>query len=169
MDLISKQSIEVNSLALNALASRNKALSANIANADVPGYQRLDVKFEDQLSKIINEENFNQKQKENYSANLLYLPNSIQANTESTSNINKLLGMVNGSYNIMNQSPESYSSFDPAIQATDDPAVKPDGNNVNVEYEMAEMVKNGTKYSAIATFQTKEFKNLNDVIRGANS
>ncbi len=35
--------------ALDGLAARHKALAANVANADTPGYQRIQVAFEDQL------------------------------------------------------------------------------------------------------------------------
>ncbi len=35
--------------ALDGLAARHKALAANVANADTPGYRRIQVAFEDQL------------------------------------------------------------------------------------------------------------------------
>ena len=57
MDFLSTDAMEITTLALNGLSARHKALSANIANADTPGYQRIDVVFEDQLAKIMNQVN----------------------------------------------------------------------------------------------------------------
>ena len=38
---------------LRGLATRNEAISNNLANADVPGYRARDVQFEEQLSEMI--------------------------------------------------------------------------------------------------------------------
>jgi len=40
------------SMALDATAMRQQAIAQNIANANTPGYQALDVSFEDQLSDV---------------------------------------------------------------------------------------------------------------------
>lgn len=53
MDILSKQAMEITSLALDGLASRHKTLSSNIANANTANYQRVDVAFEGQLKRII--------------------------------------------------------------------------------------------------------------------
>jgi len=168
MDLISKQVIEVSSLALDGLAARHKALSANIANEDTPGYQRTDVNFEGQLSKIVASENNNQQQKEAYSAGLAYSPTSVPTGS-GTSNLNKLLSIANGTYDPSNPNASSYAGFNPEVMNTNDAPVKTNGNNVNIEYEMAELAKNGTKYAAISSFEEKQFKELTDVIKGATA
>ncbi|EKE02995.1 MAG: Flagellar basal-body rod protein FlgB [uncultured bacterium] len=146
MDLVSKSAIEVSTLALNALSSRHNALAANIANADTPGYKRTDVKFEDQLVQIIQRDDQIEKQKVKNSMGLSYSPTSLPLSGSSTSQN------------------ELYKKFTPEMYETDNAAIKPNGNNVNVEYEMAELAKNGTKYTAIATFQEKMFLGLKTVI-----
>ncbi len=40
------------SMALDATAMRQQAIAQNIANANTPGYQAIDVSFEDQLSDV---------------------------------------------------------------------------------------------------------------------
>jgi len=56
MDILSKRSMEITALAMDGLASRHKALSSNIANANTPDYSRVDVEFEGQLKKILETE-----------------------------------------------------------------------------------------------------------------
>lgn len=53
MDILSKKAMEITTLALDGLAARHNALSSNIANANTPNYQRIDVAFEGQLRRII--------------------------------------------------------------------------------------------------------------------
>ena len=53
MDLVKKDSMEITALALEGLAARHRAISANIANANTPDYQPTDVQFEGQLQQII--------------------------------------------------------------------------------------------------------------------
>lgn len=164
MDLLSKQSLEVTTLALNGLAQRHKAIIANVANADTPGYQRTDVKFEDQLAQIVDKENKKQELKESYSAGLKYSPDL--APESPFNNLNKMIGMSLGAYNKLNAGNESYSTFKPEVMNTDDPPVKLDGNNVNIEHEMVELSKTATRYTAITMLQAKMFKGMNRVIKG---
>lgn len=156
MDLISKPAMEVSALALDGLAQRHKLLSANIANADTQGYKRRDVTFEGQLAQIVNFEDQKQLQKEKRSASLTYLPNSLD-NIQSFDEQSARLANT-----------EIYSDFNPQISSNDTSEMKSDGNNVNLEYEMAELAKNGTKYSAITTLEEKMFRGIQDVIKGAN-
>lgn len=47
--LLSRTSIPAAEKSLDASALRGRAIAANIANATTPGYQRIEVKFEEQL------------------------------------------------------------------------------------------------------------------------
>ncbi|HUU67890.1 MAG TPA: flagellar basal body rod protein FlgB [Planctomycetota bacterium] len=38
---------------LDGCAARHKAIAANLANAETPGYKRLEVRFEEQLAKAL--------------------------------------------------------------------------------------------------------------------
>lgn len=62
MDILSKRTIELTSLAMNGLAEKHKAITSNIANANTPGYTKTDVEFESQLQKILESEKAHQKE-----------------------------------------------------------------------------------------------------------
>lgn len=51
--LFSKTSLPAVTKSLDASMLRSKAIANNIANVDVPGYQRVEVNFEKQLSKAL--------------------------------------------------------------------------------------------------------------------
>ncbi|MDD3013189.1 MAG: flagellar basal body protein [Candidatus Gastranaerophilales bacterium] len=160
MDLISKSAIEITTLALDGLLARHKVLSSNIANAETPGYKRTDVKFEDQLDKIIVNEDAKQKEKEEYSRSLMYYPNSLSS-----------AGQINMQDNFIDPNritKTAYQKFNPEIIQSDANA-KPNGNNVNIEHEMAQLSQNGMKYNALAHLQEKMFKGMLEAIKGGGA
>ena len=57
MDFLTDRTMNLTELAMDGLMARQKVIAANIANAETPGYQRKDVIFEDQLVKIMQQEN----------------------------------------------------------------------------------------------------------------
>lgn len=135
MDIMGQRSIEIASLAMDGLSARHKAIASNIANADSPNYKRVDVSFEDQLRKIIETDDKEHKRKFN----------GKQENSESNKN----------DFNFSDFNPETIIS-------------KEDGtgkNNVDVEREMADLSKNGTRYNALAILQQKAFRELLTVIQ----
>lgn len=158
MDFTSKPAIELTALALDGLAARHKILSANIANAETPGYKRTDVTFNDQLSKLMVDQQTKQKAKEDYSMSLMYYPNSLSSS-----------GQINTpGNNVISENYETdYKSFNPEIIQTNEADTKPNGNNISIEHEMAELTQNGMKYNALATLQEKMFRGLQDIIKGA--
>jgi len=159
MDFISKPAIEITTLALDGLSSRHKVLASNIANADTPGFKRSDVNFEDQLGKILNNENTKQKEKEDYSASLMYYPSSIVSAEEESES---------GNF-IYDDKKANYNDFQPEVVQTDDPNVRPDGNNTSIEHEMSQLTQNGMRYTALATLQGKMLKEIQDVIKGGGA
>ena len=65
------------------------------------------------------------------------------------------------------QSEESIlRQFNPEIITTANNALDSKNNNVNLETEMAEMSKNGMKYTAVATLQERIFRGIQELIRG---
>ena len=46
-------SFKVISKMLDGCAARHKAIAANLANAETPGYRRVEVRFEEQLAKAL--------------------------------------------------------------------------------------------------------------------
>lgn len=158
MDLVSKSAIEITTLALDGLAARHKVISSNIANADTAGYKRSDVSFGDQLNKIMKTVDNKQKLKEEYSMSLMYMPNNLATagQIQKADNFSDL--------NTISQN--AYEDFHPEIAQTTDPAVNANGNNVNVEQEMALLAQNGMKYTALSVLQEKMFRGLQEVIKG---
>ena len=57
MDFLTDRTMNLTELAMDGLMARQKVIAANIPNAETPGYQRKDVIFEDQLVKIMQQEN----------------------------------------------------------------------------------------------------------------
>jgi len=149
MDLISTNTIEFTALALNGLSARHKAISSNIANADTPGYKRVDVSFEDQLSKIINTESSKEAAR---IANSVMQP--VAGKTELPLTVNNNSSMM-----------ENYN-FQPMLTESDINQPDAKGNSVDLEQEMSKLAKNGMTYDALALIQSKEFKMLGEVLKG---
>ncbi len=57
IDLFDRSRIPLLEKQLDAFALRNKAISSNIANLGTPGYRRLDVSFEQELSDAVSQSN----------------------------------------------------------------------------------------------------------------
>ena len=146
MDLINSNKIELLTLGLDGLSARHKAISSNIANAETPGYKRVDVTFEDQLDKIINTEYVKEAKK--------------LANSADTNNAAKTPLSVN-----YNQSFMEFSDFNPQTIESDENSPNETGNTVNIEKEMSSLTKNGMTYNALVTLQVKEFLSLSEIIR----
>jgi len=153
VDLTNSGIIQFATLGLDGLAARHKAIISNIANADTPGYKRMDVSFEDQLGKIIQTEDAKESIKLQNSAVESTSQGAIYAAGNTPLRINH------------NQDSLQIADFNPKFgENTDNPANK-NGNTVNIEQEMSSLTKNGMEYDALATMQSKEFRILTDIIK----
>lgn len=152
MDLISSSKIELLTLGLDGLSARHKAISSNIANAETPGYKRVDVTFEDQLEKIINTDHLKENKR---------LQNSLDTNPAAQLN-NAAKAPLSVNYN---QTLMEFSDFNPQTIESDENPPNETGNTVNIEKEMSSLTKNGMTYNALATLQAKEFRSLAELIR----
>ena len=157
MDLIETRAMKLSEMALNALNERHNLISVNIANADTPGYQRSDLTFEDQLSQIIKQDDAN-KQMKLMDMGLQYTPNSLSMDQT-----------VNSAGQDINVNENPFDKFNPRVFTDDSPAEKADGNNVNIEKEMAELSKNGTKFTVIAELQSRAYKKFEEIIQMGGS
>ncbi len=154
MDFFTTEMAEINEKALDAMALRNKLIASNISNINSPGYKRVDLEFENQLSQIIN----SQKSKKP-GASLKFQPDTLlPSNT-----------LKNPRHISINAYKTTYEEFKPDIKTNDEVSLHTNGNNVSIEYEMAELAKNGTKYTIVATLQEKTFRGLQEVIKGGAS
>jgi len=157
MDLISTKITEIASLGLDGLSARHKAIASNIANADTPGYRRIDVSFEDQLNSIIQTEDKKDLQRLRNSAdpdNMAEMYNLNNKQSQAPSGVD------------YRQTLMEMSSFRPKTTESNENPPDKRGNTVNIEQEMGTLAKNGMTYDALATMEAKEFKELSDVIRG---
>ena len=98
---------------IRAETLRQKAISGNVANLETPGYRRVDVNFEEALSKALDSDgNFDPDKLKTE----LYQPN---------------------------QTP-----------------LKSNGNDVTMEYEVGEMVKNSLRHTTYLRVLNKKFKQI---------
>ncbi len=159
MNLITSNSMELMKLGMDGLMARQKAVSANIANVMTPGYVRKEVAFESQLNEIRESAALQDYIKGQNS--IKYNPNSIN---EFTREIPK--------YRIPTVQEKAYlqsdimADFNP--QVVDDIYNGPstDGNNVELEKEMMDLSKTGTRYLVLSNLESKAFQGVTEIIRG---
>lgn len=158
MDFLTMRPVEIASRAMDGLSARQKAISANIANANTSGYQRTDVEFESQLASIIRQDDSLNEARGKY----------MQANsgTGMSYNVPSIDQLSMQGADIDFSKVNIYKDFQPEIVSDNASALSPDGNNVNIETEMAELAKNGTKFQVIAESQSRIFASLDAEIRG---
>ena len=111
---------------LDGVALRQEAIAANIANAETPGYRRLDLapNFAEQLRSSL------------ASGDL------VRGNSDITATL---------------------------TEDTHARALRPDGNNVEIEKELLEMNKNSTEHEFLAQIITSNIKQLKMAITGHSS
>jgi flagellar basal-body rod protein FlgB len=109
--------VELLEAGLRAEALRQKTVANNIANQQTPGYRRLDVKFEELLSK------------------------AIESGKES-----------------------DFKKLAAEIYQPKNTAVKPNGNDVSLEVEIGEMVKNSLRQKAFVRILNKIYSQIDDAI-----
>ncbi len=159
MNLITSNSMELMKLGMDGLMARQKAVSANIANVMTPGYVRKEVAFESQLNEIRESAALQDYIKGQNS--IKYNPNSIN---EFTREIPK--------YRIPTVQEKAYlqsdimADFNP--QVVDDIYNGPstDGNNVELEKEMMDLSKTGTRYLVLSNLESRAFQGVTEIIRG---
>lgn len=157
MDFLQIRALEVGKMALDGLSLRHKLISANVANAETPDYHRSDVSFEGQIRDIIAKEDVKDSIKSANSERVMgltYNPTSLGAGMDSDLGLDEL-------------QKEHYNEFKPSTFTDNENGDGLQGNNVNIEQEMAELSKNATKYDLISDMQRRIYRNVQDVIKGS--
>ena len=159
MDLITNRTMQITQLGMNGLMDRQHAIASNIANVNTPGYQRKEVAFESQLSEIQEKENLKDYIKGLNS--IEYKPPVIDVFTGEIHKY-RVPSLQEKAYLQSNV----YEQFKP--QLVTDIYSGPDnhGNNVELEREMMDLSKTGTKYMVLSNLERRQFSGLSDVIRG---
>lgn len=156
MRFIDSKTIDVTTLALDGLMKKHKAISANIANAEVAGYKREDVSFEDQLNQILEKE-YEQESFKSINSKLPYMKNTSMVEIQQMSAATKAKAI---------EARQAYGAFKPILSQDDSEMTSANGNTVNVEKEMVELAKNTTKYSVLAENVAKKLQGLQEIIKG---
>jgi len=162
MDLISSRTSNISHLAMNGLLERQRAIGANIANVETPGYQRKEVVFENQLSEIIEKEDLKDYIKEQNSIKPAPKPYNDFLQIQEGQMYRRQLSPQEKQYLISN----SYGQYDPQIMDDIYSEGTLDGNNVELEKEMMDLTKNGTKYLMLSNLERKYYSGISEVIRG---
>lgn len=158
MDLISTRTIDVTKLALDGLMTRQKAITANIANVMTPDYQRKDVNFESQLSDIIAQDDAKQEIKERNS--IEYNPTAMDIAMNNAKQ--PQLSPQQANY----LQTDIYGNYKPQIITDTDSGGDQTGNNVDIEKESMDMASVGLRYNVLAGLEAKQLKNVAGAIKG---
>lgn len=159
MDLTTTKTIDITKLALDGLMMRQKAITANTANVMTPDYQRKEVTFENQLQEIVEQEDLKKMIREQNS--IQYNPSSL----DQVSNNNNLQNNLSIQQKQFLQT-NLYNKYEPQIMDDLYSGTNENGNNVDVEKEMMDMAKVGTKYNILANLEQRALKMISSAIKG---
>lgn len=162
VDLLTSRTMNITKLGLDGLMARQNAISANIANVMTPNYQRKEVAFESQLADIIEKDNLK---------NYIKGQNSIKYTPQTVEDF-----MAVGSINLT--PPKSlttqeakflqsnlYKNYTPQVMDDIFTEGGQDGNNVELEREMMDLTKAGTKYVILSNLEKRAFTGLNEILK----
>jgi flagellar basal-body rod protein FlgB len=124
---------------LNGLAARQKALGENIANADTPNYKRLQVSFEGNLKKALGA-----KAAE---------ADDLELKTDSRRHFS------------LGPSADLDAGSFAEVTKVKDETYRNDGNNVNIDLEMANLAETNIRYNTMAKLAKDHFEGLKTVLR----
>ena len=159
MDLISSRTTDILKLGLDGLMDRQQAISSNIANVMTPDYKRKEVAFESQLAEIIERENLKDYIKGQNS--IKYVPPNVDVFTGEIHTY-RTPTMQEKAYLMTN----SCEDFKPQYVTDVYSGSNSDGNNVELEREMMDLSKTGTRYLVLSNLARKQFSGLSEVIKG---
>ena len=159
MDLISNRTSEILKLGMDGLMDRQHAISSNIANVMTPGYQRKEVAFESQLAEIIEREDLKDYIKGQNS--IKYVPPTVDVFTGDiheyrTPTIQEKAFLMS----------DSYADFKPQYVIDVYSGSNSDGNNVELEREMMDLSKTGTRYLVLSNLARRYYTGMSEVIKG---
>ena len=144
-------------MGLNGAQKRQEAISNNIANVDTPNYKRKDVDF---LSVLKKETNFENDSKNKASNKIRRPKRPTKLGLSRTQDEH-----IDSSKN----STDKNSTENFAVNTSSDTKYRNDNNNVDIDYEMAELAKTNLYYSTLAQRISGKFSNLNNVISKGGS
>ena len=129
----SNNAMNIMASALDAYTMRNSTIASNIANVDTPGYKRKEVKFEEYLQDAVGSLNDTRN---------IANKNSKGRIAHQFGNIQVGVGTVKAE--IVDQSTDAMYRID--------------GNNVDIDNEMTEIVKNQLRYQTVINGLNNQFQ-----------
>lgn len=159
MDLISNRTIEITKLGMDGLMDRQHAVASNIANVMTPGFQRKEVAFESQLAEIIEKEDLKDYIKGQNS--IEYKPPMVDVFTGEIHTY-RTPTLQEKAYLQSN----TYAQFRPQVVTDIYNGTDSTGNNVELEREMMDLSKTGTKFLVLSNLEQRQFTHISEAIRG---
>ncbi|NMC33258.1 MAG: flagellar basal body rod protein FlgB [Veillonellaceae bacterium] len=135
--LFNSAPINVLEKALAGSSLRHKVISNNIANVNTPGYKRMEVSFESELAA------------------------AVSADTDASASTGGLTRTHPKHLLPTNSAPVSVS-----MRTVNDTSLRTDGNNVDIDAEMAAMTKNNIFYNTVAQRIGGYYTNIKSAIKG---
>jgi flagellar basal-body rod protein FlgB len=136
--------------ALKVLGEKNKVLSRNIANVDTPFYKADKLVFAEAMADYYNEN----KRKPMYVTN----PRHMQAGGEA-----QALTLTDARH--ISPILTSENSITEHIRNQNNPSLRTDGNDVNLDFEMSEQANTSILYSMFTQMVGGKFGTLKEIIR----
>lgn len=159
MDLITSRTMDILQLGMDGLLDRQQAISSNIANVNTPDYKRKEVAFESQLAEIIEREDLKDYIKAQNS--IEYVPPNVDVFTGDVHKY-RIPTLQEKAYLMTN----SCEDFKPQYVTDVYSGSNFEGNNVELEREMMDLSKTGTKYLVLSNLARREYTGLSEVIKG---
>ena len=159
MELITDRTMNITKLGMDGLMDRQHAIASNIANVMTPNFQRKEVAFESQLAEIQEREDLKDYIKGQNS--IEYRPPNVDVFTGEVHKY-RVPTLQEKAYLQSNV----YEQFKPQLVNDIFSGTDSKGNNVELEREMMDLSKTGTKYLVLSNLERRNFSGLSDVIRG---
>lgn len=131
--------IPIISKSLDGLTARQRAITENVANADTPGYKRIQVSYENKLRAAAK----GQQQD----------PDDLPLATSDARHFS------------LGPSATSLDAVTPDVHKVHDESYRNDKNDVDVEMEMANLAETNIRYNSLATLTRQKFDTLKNVLR----
>lgn len=131
------ESTDVIQKSMQGLTARQRAIGENVANADTPGYKRIQVGFEGQLRDVIKGKRKDDVPlKTNSDRHFALGPNAI-----------------------------GLDDVKPEMTQIVDETYRNDKNNVDIETEMANLAETNMRYNTMATLARNKFEGIKNILR----
>lgn len=130
------ENVNVIQHSLHGLTARQRAIGENVANADTPGYKRLEVTYERQLKAALDGKKA--------------AKDELPLKTESSRHFQ--LGPLGDT---------SMAS----LHRVDDQVYRNDKNNVDIEVEMTKLAETNIRYNTMATLARDKFEGIKGILR----